>query len=139
MYRYLPVEFVEKLDPIRFGRLCINEKSALQKKPGQVKELMFLGLTIEVGSDDEVVILEEAPPAQVLVRNEGAPADVLAAVALAAVIQHCSGSVRWLVPAGIWQERGRENALTIRVHLSFIALHNKSLLRPQGSCPSVLP
>lgn len=51
---------------------------------------MCLILTVEVSSNDEVVVLEEAPPLQVFVRNECGPAQVCTTVAPAAAVPHCS-------------------------------------------------
>lgn len=47
-----------------------------------------LSLTVEVSRDDEVVVLEEAPPLQVLVKDERAPAKVWTTVALTVRIEH---------------------------------------------------
>ena len=43
-------------------------------------------LTIEISSNDEVIVLEEAPSVQMIVRHERAPANVWDAVAPAAGI-----------------------------------------------------
>lgn len=59
---------------------------------------MFLIFTIEVSSNDEVIVLEEAPPVQLHVRNECAPAEVWTAVALAFLIPLRFRIRDWFVP-----------------------------------------
>lgn len=71
--------------------------------------ITFQILTTEVGSNDEIVVLEEVPPVQMRVGNECAPAKVLTAEAFTAVIPHCSGCGCWFVPTGMSVLSGQKN------------------------------
>lgn len=77
-----------------------SECVIIMNKP-QVKHLIIPLLTIELCSDDKVVVLEKASSVQMLVRHKRAPAKVFTAVALAAFIPHGPRSTCWLVPAGV--------------------------------------